>query len=148
MLLATRPNRKRPPIAPTDAPCAACHPNFDAYGLALENFDTIGRFRETDDEGRPIDASVTLPPKLGCGTVGRLRVAALLATSGAFATCIAKNMMSYALAQMTGGDGTNSCATRNVIDRFNAAGEGTFTSLVREIAVSQTLAVRNAGGAQ
>ena len=35
-----------------------------------------------------------------------------------------------------------------VLDRYKAAGEGTFASLVREIAVSQTLAVRNPGGAQ
>jgi hypothetical protein len=32
-------------------PCATCHPNFDVYGLALENFDTIARYREVDDKG-------------------------------------------------------------------------------------------------
>ena len=37
----TRPNRKRPPIAPTDRGRARrATPNFDVYGLALENFDT------------------------------------------------------------------------------------------------------------
>jgi Protein of unknown function (DUF1592)/Protein of unknown function (DUF1588)/Protein of unknown function (DUF1595)/Protein of unknown function (DUF1585) len=129
--------------------CASCHPNFDAYGLALENFDTIARYREVDDKGRPIDARATLPPKLGCETVnGPLELAAKLTTTDAFAACMATNTMKYALAQTTGGTGTNSCATQAVIDRFKAAGEGTFASLVREIAVSQTLAVRNAGGAQ
>jgi hypothetical protein len=129
--------------------CATCHPNFDVYGLALENFDTIARYREVDDKGRPIDAHGTLPPKLGCETVnGAVELASKLTTTDAFAACIATNTMGYALSQTTGGTGTNSCATRAVIDRFKAAGEGTFASLVREIAVSQTLAVRNAGGAQ
>jgi hypothetical protein len=129
--------------------CASCHPNFDPYGLALETFDTIARYRDTDDRGRPIDAKVTLPPKLGCAAAnGAVDLAAKLTTSDAFAACVATNVMGYALSQTTVGVGTNSCATRSILDRFSAAGEGTFASLVREVAVSQTLAVRNAGGAQ
>ena len=129
--------------------CAACHPNFDPYGLALENYDTLGQYRSTDDQGRPIDAQVTLPPKLGCASAnGAVDLAGKLAAGNAFATCLAKNVLGFALAETTVGAGTTSCATRNVVSRFNAAGEGTFTSLVREIAVSQTLAIRNPGGAQ
>jgi hypothetical protein len=33
---------------------------FDLMGLALEHFDSIGRYRETED-GLPIDATGTLP---------------------------------------------------------------------------------------
>jgi len=36
--------------------CASCHAAFDPLGLALENFDAIGRWRTTDG-GSPIDAS-------------------------------------------------------------------------------------------
>ena len=38
--------------------CATCHVNMDPLGFALENFDAIGRWRESD-EGAPIDAAIT-----------------------------------------------------------------------------------------
>jgi len=40
----------------TAATCAGCHKIMDPVGLALENFDTIGGFRTTEN-GAPIDAS-------------------------------------------------------------------------------------------
>jgi hypothetical protein len=43
----------------TSAPaCADCHAKFDPLGLALEHFDSIGRYRETEN-GIVIDASGT-----------------------------------------------------------------------------------------
>lgn len=35
--------------------CSGCHTAMDDLGLGLENFDALGRYRETD-EGLPIDA--------------------------------------------------------------------------------------------
>jgi hypothetical protein len=43
-----------------DPGCAACHKVMDPLGLGLENFDAIGKWRETD-EGKKIDASGSLP---------------------------------------------------------------------------------------
>ena len=40
----------------TNPTCAACHKLMDPVGLALENFDAIGRFRDTEN-GHAIDAS-------------------------------------------------------------------------------------------
>lgn len=40
--------------------CAACHDRMDPLGFGLENFDALGRWRETD-QGSPIDARGTLP---------------------------------------------------------------------------------------
>jgi hypothetical protein len=40
----------------SDPKCAVCHARIDPYGFALENFDAIGRYRETDVGDRPIDA--------------------------------------------------------------------------------------------
>jgi hypothetical protein len=39
-----------------DAVCAGCHAKFDPMGFALEHFDAIGRYRETEN-GLAIDAS-------------------------------------------------------------------------------------------
>ena len=42
----------------TNPVCATCHVNMDPLGFALENFDAIGRWRESD-EGAPIDSAIT-----------------------------------------------------------------------------------------
>ena len=42
------------------AECAACHDKMDPLGFGLENFDVLGRWRDTD-RGHPIDAQGTLP---------------------------------------------------------------------------------------
>lgn len=41
--------------------CAACHALMDPLGFALENFDAIGRWRATGEDGSIIDASGVLP---------------------------------------------------------------------------------------
>ncbi|HTN74690.1 MAG TPA: DUF1592 domain-containing protein [Pirellulaceae bacterium] len=43
-----------------DASCAACHKRIDPLGFGLENFDAIGRWRETHG-GEAVDASGKLP---------------------------------------------------------------------------------------
>ena len=43
-----------------DAACAACHVRIDPFGFALERYDPIGRLRETDLGGLPVDARAKL----------------------------------------------------------------------------------------
>ena len=78
--------RERANYRATTAPCLGCHVSFDPYGISLENFDVVGRFRTMDAQGRPIDPSVTLPPVAG-GTLATnaVEMGQALATSGAFA---------------------------------------------------------------
>ena len=45
----------------SDPQCASCHQRIDPFGFALEGFDAIGRRRDTDLAGRPIDTQTTLP---------------------------------------------------------------------------------------
>ena len=40
--------------------CSGCHSRIDPPGFALQNFDAIGRWRDADSEGKPIDATATL----------------------------------------------------------------------------------------
>ena len=40
--------------------CAVCHQRIDPLGFALEQFDTIGRTRDKDLGGRPVDATARL----------------------------------------------------------------------------------------
>lgn len=53
--------RERTELHSTNAVCANCHKTLDPIGFGLENFDAIGRWRDRDENGQPIDASGTLP---------------------------------------------------------------------------------------
>ena len=44
-----------------DPACSGCHAPMDPLGLALENYDAIGRWRVTGEAGLPIDASGEMP---------------------------------------------------------------------------------------
>ena len=52
--------RERLELHRSKAECAACHDRMDPLGFGLENFDALGRWRDTD-QGMPIDATGTLP---------------------------------------------------------------------------------------
>ncbi|MCM8529889.1 MAG: DUF1588 domain-containing protein [Lentisphaeraceae bacterium] len=43
-----------------DPNCASCHARIDPYGFALENYDSIGRWRDDERRGVPIDSSMIL----------------------------------------------------------------------------------------
>lgn len=135
--------RERSDYRMKNAPCLGCHPGFDPYGMSLENFDQIGRFRTMDPEGRPIDATVTLPPIAGGKTAtNAVEMGKALAETGAFASCIGTKLLTYALAE-TGVTG-KSCASKAVFDKFSQSDQS-FGALVRAVAVSKTLTQRTGG---
>jgi hypothetical protein len=74
--------------------CASCHRRMDALGLALENYDAIGRWREAD-RGAKIDASGELPG--GEKIDGALGLKQVLARGDAFKRCLAKKLFTYGL---------------------------------------------------
>lgn len=53
--------RQRTELHRTNATCANCHKILDPIGFGLENFDAIGRWREQDESGGPVDAAGELP---------------------------------------------------------------------------------------
>jgi len=53
--------RQRTELHRKNAVCANCHNVLDPIGFGLENFDAIGRWRDQDDSGGPIDAAGELP---------------------------------------------------------------------------------------
>lgn len=135
--------RERADYRATNAPCSGCHPGFDPFGISLENYDTIGRFRTMDDEGRAINAAVTLPPSAGGGMVqNAVEMGKALADTGGFAGCAASKLLTYALAE-TGVSGV-SCATKAVLDKFKTTDQS-FASLVKEVAISKTITQRQGG---
>lgn len=128
------------------APCNGCHLTFDAYGLALDTFDVLGRFRDKDSQGRPIDPSVTLPDQVGGGTAKDIvEVAQKLAGNGAFAKCMGRNLVNYAYADVSAGAAEiDSCAAEKIATAF-AATDQSFPSLVKAVATSQAFIGRAKG---
>jgi hypothetical protein len=73
--------------------CAACHSLMDTIGLTMENFDAIGRYRDTD-RGLPIDASGTLD---GVAVSGPRELEQRLHESPAVHGCMMRNLFRYAM---------------------------------------------------
>jgi hypothetical protein len=142
--------REKSAYRQTTPPCNGCHATFDAYGVALENYDLIGRYRETDDAGRVIDSSVTLPYQIGGGDAANMvEVAQKIAETSVFAKCMGRNLVNYALADTSAGAAQiNDCSSQHVADAFTADPAQTFSSLVKSVATSATFATRSQGAAQ
>ena len=75
----------------TNPTCAACHRNSDPIGLALENFDSIGQYR-TSENGDLIDASSSLQGKSFVGAQG---LGLALHDNPNFPVCFARKMFAY-----------------------------------------------------
>jgi hypothetical protein len=77
------------------ASCRMCHGVIDPTGLALENFDAIGRWRTTDSQANaPIDASTVLPSGVPINGVVELR-AQLVDQPETFARTVTERLMMY-----------------------------------------------------
>jgi len=77
--------------------CHACHGVMDPLGFALENFNTVGQFRELDPATHtPIDTSGTLADGTVITGPDDLR-RALVARSDLFVQTLTAQLMSYAI---------------------------------------------------
>ena len=76
--------------------CAACHSMIDPAGFALENFDAVGKWRDTDDTGKTIDATGELPDGARFNGITDFR-RALLSQPERFVNTITEKLLTYAL---------------------------------------------------
>jgi mono/diheme cytochrome c family protein len=76
--------------------CSVCHARMDPLGLALENFDAVGRWRTRSESEGEIDASGVLPDGTRFDGVDGLR-AALVARSNEFVATLTEKLLVYAL---------------------------------------------------
>ena len=83
--LTTRQNLER---HRTEDACAGCHALFDPLGMSLEHFDSIGRYRATEN-GLPINPSGTLVD--GTNINGSAELGTALRNSPAATECVLRN---------------------------------------------------------
>ena len=112
--------------------CAACHNLMDPIGLGLENFDWMGRWRDTESDGRPVDASGVLPGGAKFNGPEELR-AVLLARKEEFVRQVVSKTLGYALGRgLQDGD---QCTVQRLMDHLAQDGYGVRT-LIRDIVLS------------
>ncbi len=90
--------RERLEIHRANPTCASCHQIMDPLGLALENFDLIGRWRDRD-EGQLINTSSNLIDGTPIESPVDIRNA-LLTRGETIATSITEKLMTYALGRL------------------------------------------------
>lgn len=88
--------RQRTELHRTNPVCANCHQILDPIGFGLEKFDAIGRWRDRDNNGQPIDAAGELPG--GKHFSGPADLKAIIAgRNGDVARNLAEKLLAYAL---------------------------------------------------
>jgi hypothetical protein len=104
-----------------DPLCAGCHAVFDPFGIALENFDGIGRYRTEYPNGDPIDPSGVFPDgSTFAGLPGMVEIA--LARPG-FNQCVSEKMFVYS---------TGRLMRDSTLDPTGAAADQAQISFVRD----------------
>ncbi|MCG3124231.1 MAG: hypothetical protein GIKADHBN_02683 [Phycisphaerales bacterium] len=113
--------------------CAVCHNRLDPIGLALENFDAIGRWREQEG-GKPIDATGTLPGGVRFDGPAELKKI-LLDRSDEFVQTLAGKVLMYAVGR--GLEPFDRPAVRAIASRTREQGDR-FGALVEAVVLSDT----------
>ncbi len=111
--------------------CASCHAKMDPIGFAMETFDAIGRYR-TEENGRPIDNSSTLPdgtPVVGIEGVRQL----ILKSPDLFVEAMTTKLLMYGLGRNV--QYYDEPAIRTIA-RNTAKANNTFAALVMGVASS------------
>ena len=118
--------------------CAACHQVMDPVGLAMENFDAIGRWRSANADNLAIDVSGYLPGGAVFEGVAGLR-SALLETPDAFVGTMSEKLLTYALGR--GLEYYDAPAIRTIL-RATAANDYRFSAMILAIVNSTPFQMR------
>ena len=87
------------------ADCAGCHERIDPLGFALENYDAVGRWRDTYANGRQVDSGGKLFRQHAFVNVDEFKDA-ILAEKDRFTRALAAHLLAFALGrEVTANDG-------------------------------------------
>ena len=109
--------------------CASCHARMDPLGLALENFNALGRYR-TKERTDPIDASGKLATGEPFQDVRDLKRILVERRRGDFYRCLSEKLLTYALGR--GLEATDVQAVDTLVSRIEE-GDGHASALIEGI---------------
>jgi hypothetical protein len=112
-----------------DPLCHSCHARMDPLGLALENFNAMGIWRDTEQE-RPIDASGTLLTGEEFGGIRDLKRILKENHDRNFYRCVTEKLLTYALGR--GLEYYDEHTVDQIVEQL-VADEGKFSTLVNGV---------------
>ncbi len=118
--------------------CAGCHNLMDPVGFAFENYDAVGRWRDSDD-GLPVDASGVLPSGDKFNNASGVRDAVMQNPSW-FAATLTEKLLIYALGR--GIEPYDAPAIRRIV-REAEKQNFRFSTLLLGIVTSTPFTMRN-----
>ena len=116
-----------------NASCASCHQKMDVLGLALENFDGVGAWRQRDGRAE-IDPAGELPGGPKFSGPRELKKALLSAQKEDFLNCLSDKMLTYALGR--GVEYFDRCTVAAIVTELEKD-EHRFSRLIVEIVKSE-----------
>ena len=124
--------------------CKACHSVLDPFGLALEQFDGIGKFRTAYLDGSTIDPATELPPSdsfpQGLKFSGLDGAESTIAADPRFKTCITEKLYTYGLGRsLSTEDKANSAA---ITKTWTDAGSPTIKALLQKLTTADAFRTR------
>lgn len=124
-----------------DPACAACHAIFDPFGLALENFDGIGRYRTQYPNGDAVDASGVFPDGTPFnGLPGMVEVA--LARPG-YNQCVVEKTFVYSLGRLTRAGDVDGPYLTNIQNTWQSSSTPSLKTLVKTVIASEPFRYRH-----
>ena len=109
-----------------DAKCSSCHNRMDPLGLALENFNALGRWRDKE-RGQPIDSSGKLITGEAFTTIQELKHVLVNRRRRDFYRCLSEKLLTYALGRGLGYDDVE--AVDKLVERLESK-SGNATELL------------------
>ena len=119
--------------------CASCHVQMDPLGFALENFDAIGKWRDVDEVGGPVDVTGALPD--GNAFEGPAGLRQMLQARGEeFVGTVTSKLLTYALGR--GVEASDLPAIRSIMREAEPGGYR-WSSIILGIAKSTPFQMRS-----
>jgi hypothetical protein len=142
--------RQRIETATQAGACPGCHAIINPYGFMLQNYDHVGQWRTTDEEGRPIDASITLslstldaagvPSDVSLAADSPVTALQGMASSLQFQQCFARQMFRYYLGRRE--LATDDPTLRQMFFQFAQANAQNIVGMLSTLAGSRTFSDR------
>jgi len=120
--------------------CQGCHLLMDPLGLALENYDPIGRWRTREVSGAPVDATGDLPD--GTVLAGAEQMRRFVKDDPKLPACLTEHLLTYALGRGLSED--EQCAVREIAATAEASG-GRLSDYVLGIVLNDFFTSRRGG---
>ncbi|MES1256791.1 MAG: DUF1592 domain-containing protein, partial [Acidobacteriota bacterium] len=119
-----------------NATCAGCHTRIDPLGFPLERYDPVGRWRETYNDGKPVDDTSALADQTPINGVDGL-LGYMKSQEPQVLRTMSRKLIGYALGR------TVLPSDEPLIDKLIAAGTGaSFSQLATDIAQSKQFRYR------